>query len=277
MVQLFSSTPGLGVFVPVAAGAAVEAGFRHPVNLRACPVFPDAGLVLFRGNGRDPLELQKLPALGDVGAFARVELRQGIATTRSTEGSPKPASVAIALRLVPTSEPWRAVTATWIRQEDFAILRHVSYALGPETLRRARVAFTDQGVFLRQPNGIEGIPVGEFFREIHPNLYIPAGYDAVPAVAPEVLYRALGAPAGQVIFIGRDGKALGVPSDGFVSLETALLEAHAWAPVATSPIEAALEAALDAPLPEVVLGSVGLRPLRDVAPVEGEAGAEGGT
>jgi hypothetical protein len=76
------------------------------------------------------------------------------------------------------------------------------------------------------------------------------------------------------LFIGRDGKTIGVPADSFVPLETALLEAHTWAPVAANPIVGALEAALDSSLPEVVLASAGIRPLRDVARSEGEA-AEG--
>ncbi len=270
MLPLLTRTPGLGVFVPVAEGAAVEVGFRHPVNLRACPVFSDAGLVLFRGHGRDPLELPRLPALGDVAAFARVELRKEALAAKAPAQSLRPDSVALALKLVPSIEPWRSVTATWIRPADMPLLRHVAYALGPDTLRRARVAFTAEGAFLRQSTGIEGIPVGEFFREIHPNLYIPAGYDAVPAVAPEVLYRALGAPAGQVLFVGRDGRAVGVPSEAFVSLETALLEAHEWAALGSE----ALEPALATELPEVVLPAVGIRPMRDVEPAA-EGAAEG--
>jgi hypothetical protein len=269
MVPLLTHTPGLGVFVPVAAGAAVEVGFRHPVNLRACPVFADTGLVLFRGRGQDALELTRLPALGDVTAFARVEIRKEVATARTTSQAVAPDSVAIALRLVPTSEPWRSVTATWIRAEEMPILRHVAYALGPDTLRRARVAFTAQGAFLRQPNGIEGIPVGEFFREVHPGLYVPAGYDAVPAVAPEVLYRALGAPAGQVLFVGRDGRAVGVPSEAFVPLEAALLEAQDWTGLAAEALD---DSALRTALPQVVLPSVGIRPLRDVGAAEGPGG-----
>lgn len=263
MVPLLTSTPGLGYFVPVAPGAAVEIGFRHPVNLRACPVFSDAGLVLFRGRGSDPLEIPKLPAMGDVSAFARVEIDREPAVARTAADAVRPESIALTLRLLPSSEPWRSVTAAWIRAEEMPLLRHVAYALGPETLRRARVAFTAAGAFLRQPAGIEGIPVGELFREIHPGLYIPAGYDAVPAVAPAVLFRALGAPAGQVLFIGRDGRAIGVPEDAFVSLETALLEAQQWAPVAA--LSTGLTAALATELPEVVLGSVGIRPLRDLA------------
>jgi hypothetical protein len=232
------------------------------VNLRACPVFTDAGLVLFRGRGRDPLELTKLPALGDISAFARVELRKEVASSKTTSAPLKPDSLAIALRLVPSIEPWRAVTATWIKANEMPILRHIAYALGPDTLRNARVAFTAEGAFVRHTHGIEGIPVGEFFREIHPGLYIPAGYDAVPSVASEVLYRALGAPVGQVLFVARDGRVVGVPSAAFTSLETALLEAQSWSALPSE----ALVSALATELPHVVLGSVGIRPLRDVAP-----------
>jgi hypothetical protein len=262
MTPLLASTPGLGVFVPVAPGAAVEVGYRHPVNLRSCPVFDEAGLVLFRGGGRDVLELERLPALGDVGAFARVELRKEVASARPPESAPRAEAVSIKLRLMPSSEPWRGVTASWIRPEEMPLLRHVAYALGPDSLRKTRIALTNQGAFLRQPNGIEGIPVGEFFREIRAGLYIPAGYDAVPAVAPDVLYRALGSPSGQVIFLARDGRAVGVPGDAFVPLETALLEAQAWAPVTA--LSEGLTAALATELPEVFLGGAGIRPLRDV-------------
>src|SRR5262249_31608540 len=160
-----TATPGLGVFVPAAPGAAVAVGFRHPVNLRACPVFSEAGLVLFRGRGQDPLELAKLPALGDVTAFARVDVRKQALTAQPSNARAQPDSVATALQLVPTSEPWRSVTATWIRREELPVLRRVAYALGPETLRAARIAFTAEGAFLRHAGGIEGIPVGEFYRE----------------------------------------------------------------------------------------------------------------
>jgi hypothetical protein len=263
MVPLLTSTPGLGYFVPVAPGAAVEIGFRHPVNLRACPIFSDEGLALFRGQGREPLEIPKLPAMGDVSAFTRVELRKDPAVARAVPESVRPEAIALALRLLPSSEPWRSVTASWIRSEEMPLLRQVAYALGPETLRRTRVAFTAQGAFLRHPTGIEGIPVGEFFREVHPGLYIPAGHDAVPAVSPGVLFRALGSPAGQVIFIGRDSRAVGVPEAAFVPLETALLEAQRWSPAAAT--SEGLTAALVTELPEIVLGGVGIRPLRDLA------------
>lgn len=268
MVPLLTRTPGLGVFIPVAPGAAVLSGFRHPVNLRACPVFGDPGLVLFRHPGEDPLELAQVPAMGDVRAFARVESRTQALRTQSTRDPKKLVAISLPLRLVPSTEPWRAVTATWVRGPDIDLLRQVAYSLGPDTLRRARVAFTEEGIFIRHQTGIEGIPVGEFFREIHPGLLIPAGYDALPAVAPDVLHRAFGAPVGQTLFLGRDGRALAVPNEAFVSLEVALLEAQSWAPAKA--LSTGVTAALATELPEVFLASPGIRPMRDVA-TAGEA------
>lgn len=269
MIPLLSRTPGLGLYVPVAPGTAVQVGHRHPVHLRACPVFAEDGLVLFRGFGEDPLELTRVPALGDVSAFARVALRGDEKRAPGEGKATGKQSVAIALRLVPSSEPWRAVTATFVAREELPVLRRIAYALGPETLRKARIAFTKSGAYLRHPGGIEGIPVGEFYREVRPGLHVPAGYEAVPAVAPDVLFRALGAPSGQILFLSREGRAAGIPGDAFVPLESALLEAQAWTPETPILTPADVAAALSTELPEVVLEPVGFRPLRDVAPEEG--------
>lgn len=261
MLPLMTGTPGLSVFHPVADGVGVELGYRHPVNLRACPVFGREGLVLFRGT-QEPLELPKLPALGAVSAFARVELREGdsLASIQATK-SGAPGNIQLALRMVPTTDPWRGVTASWIRAEEMDLMRRMAYLLGAETLRRATVAFTSGGAFIRLPSGIEAIPVGEFFREIHPGLYVPAGYDPLPAVSPEVLHRSIGGPPGLVLFVGRDARIVGIVDTAFVPLESALLEAQQWAllPAGT------LDAALATEVPELVLESPGFRPMRDVA------------
>lgn len=271
MLPLLSRTPGLSVFHPVAEGAAVELGFRHPVNLRACPVFAGGGLVLFRGRGEPPLELERLPALGNLAGFARVTLRLEGEPSRVATSTGQPEAVSLALRLVPSTEPWRSVTATWVPTSELPVLRRIAYVLGPETLRRATIAVTAEGAFIRHPSGIEAIPVGEFFREVHPGLFVPAGFDPLPAVSPEVLHRAIGAPSGQVVFLRRDGRAIGIAGAAFVPLETALLEAHGWAPLAASTIESALVTEL----PEVQLDSPGFRPMRDVAPIAGDAPVDG--
>ena len=75
MRGLVKGTPGITAFAPAGAGIAVEIGYRHPVSLRACPVFDAEGLVLLRGRGDEPWALERVPPLGELKAFARVELR----------------------------------------------------------------------------------------------------------------------------------------------------------------------------------------------------------
>src|SRR5690606_28372775 len=154
-----------------------------------------------------------------------------------------PDPVRVPLRVVPSPAPWRNVTATWIPPHQISLLRRIAYALPHQTIIRTQIALTERGAFLRSNQGIEAVPIGMFFVEIHPNLYIPAGYDVTPAIAPEVLYRALGAAASQVLFVDPDAHAVAVEESAFSPLETALLEAQAWEPLVADAIHRALEEA----------------------------------
>jgi hypothetical protein len=251
-------------------------GYRHPVALRACPVFDAAGLVLLRGRGDEPWTLEKTPQMGDIRAFARVELRGGdgpdsaIATSTSL-----PDPVRVPLRVVPSPSPWKNVTATWIAPAQIPLLRRIAYALPHQTILRTQIAITPRGAFLRCSAGIEAIPLGMFFVEIHPSLFIPAGYDVTPAVAPEVLYRALGASASQVLFIDTGAKPMAVDESAFSPLETALLEAQAWEPLVADAIQRALD---EAPV-DLKLEPLGVFALSQVDPppaLEGGAPQLGG-
>lgn len=267
MLPLLTNTPGITVFHPSAEGVAVQLGFRHPVNLRACPVFPREGLVLFRGR-MEPLEIPRLPALGPVSAFARIELMDEVKAVQiRATGAGTPPTIQLALRMVPTTDPWRGVTAAWVRPQEMPLLRRMAYLLGGETLRRATIAFTANGAFVRLSSGVEAIPVGEFFREVHPGLFVAAGYDPLPAVSPDVLHKSINAPAGLVLFVGRDARVVGVEGTAFVTLETALLEAQQWALLPAG----SLEPALATEIPQLVVESPGFRPMRDVG-TGGEAG-----
>jgi hypothetical protein len=258
MHSLMRLTPGITTFLPAGPGVAVEIGYRHPVQLRACPVFDPAGLVLLRGRGDEPWALSRLPQMGDLRAFARVELRGDSTATVATAGSThQPELVRVPLRVMPSTAPWRNVTATWVPPDKLPLLRRLAYALPHQTIAQTTVAVTRRGAFLRSPAGIEAVPLGTFFVEIHPGLYIPAGYDVTPAVAPEVLYRALGAPSSQMLFVTTDATALAVEAGAFAPLESALLEAQPWEPVIADAIESALS---EAPL-ELKLAPLGAFPL----------------
>lgn len=271
MRPLMARTPGLTTFLPAGPGVAVEMGYRHPVALRACPVFDPNGLVLLRGRGDEPWTLDKTPQMGDLRAFARVELRSETgADALKANATSMPDPVRVPLRVVPSPAPWRNVTATWIRSEQISLLRRIAYALPHQTILRTQVALTQKGAFLRSSHGIEAVPLGMFFVEIHPNLFIPAGYDVTPAVAPEVLYRALGASASQVLFIDPGARAIAVEESAFSPLETALLEAQAWEPLVADAIQRALEEApVDLkiePLPVFALNQVQPPPTPEGSP-----------
>jgi len=263
MRPLLHATPGVTCFVPAGAGAAVEAGFRHPVELRACPVFDAAGLVLFRGGARDPWVIDRPPVLAALDAFARVELRSAdrVPAPAARAAAPEPAAVAVPLRVLPSNAPWRDVTAAWVPPGQIPLLRRLAYLLPHATVAQTRVAVTSHGAFLQTDAGVEAVPIGTFFVRVHPRVYVPAGHDVAPAVAPEALARAVAAPPSHVLFVGADARAVAIDESAFVPLESALLEAPPWDDAVAEAIATALEAPID-----LKATAVGLLPLRGVEP-----------
>ena len=259
MRPLMQTTPGLTTFLPAGPGVAVEIGYRHPVHLRGCNVFDPSGLVLLRGRGDEPWTLPRMPVLGDLKAFARVELR-GSDSEKIAVATCVPQTVRVPLRIVPSPATWSNVTATWLQPAEIPKLRALAYLLPRDVLSRTTVAITGRGVFLRCTGGIESVPIGMFFSEPHPNLFLPAGYELSPAVSSEVLFHALGSPPGQLVFVTPECKAIAVEQSAFVPLETVLLEAMPWEPAVAEQVERAL----CADRIDLKLAGLGLFPLGDV-------------
>jgi hypothetical protein len=262
MRPLLHATPGITCFVPSGPGVAVEAGFRHPIDLRACPLFDPAGLVLLRGRADEPWTIDRLPPMGALTSLSRIELRHNGAVAAPASSTALPGALHVPLRVVACEAPWRNVTAAWIPLAQLPLLRRLAYALPHSTVAQIRIALTAHGAFVRCPGGVEGIPLGTFFAEIHPRLYVLAGHEVVPAVTPEVLSDAFRLPGSQVLFVAQDARAVAVEESAFAPLEAALLEAPAWEPA----IVAAIEQVLEEPLVDLKTTSIGLVPLRGVEP-----------
>ncbi len=193
-------------------------------------------------------------------SFARIELRPGPGEGDAAQRTLVPDVLRVPLRLSPSSAPWRKVTASWIKPEQFALLRRLAYALPRATIGQTRIATTARGVFLRAESGIEAIPLGTFFVEIYPRLYLPAGFEVTPSVAPEVLARSLGAPASGVVFVGADARVTAIEDQAFTALEAALIDAPPWESVIAQAVERTLE---DTPI-ELRVSSIGLLPTRGI-------------
>jgi hypothetical protein len=259
MSALLSQTPGVRMFVPSAPGAAVEVGFRHPVQLRAVPTFRGPGLVLFRGRGESPLELPRLPALGSLEAFSHIEVLGSGA--QASVGVGTVPELRIPLRLIPSIRPLFDISATWVEPAQLPLLRKLIYALGNDTLRRSTIAVSAQGAFVRVARGGQVLPLGSYYRAVAPTLYVPAGYDTAPAVSAKVLASSIDVPAGSVVILRPDASAWVLSESSFVSLESAVMQGPAWAPVGTTPLE---ELSTELPAIRLAIEDPGTRPLRDV-------------
>jgi hypothetical protein len=258
MQPLLSATPGLTMCIPVAPGVAVESGYRHPVSLRAVPVFDPAGMVFFRGDG-EPWVLDRLPAMADLRGFERVTISEHDVPAQKVSAEAVP-TLGVPLRVLHSAGASSQATATWIESRDVPLLRKLAYVLPARLLRTIHVAVSERGVFLRCAGGVEGIPLGVFFYEAHPGFYVQSGYELVPALSARVLTEALAIAAGKVAFFGTDAVAHLVDDAAFGPLERMLIEAPSWDAIDAQ----AIVSSLDEKVPELSIEGLGIFPMRRV-------------
>jgi hypothetical protein len=220
--------------------------------------------VLLRGRGDEPWTIERLSPMGALSSLSHIELRHKgrDASAASATSTLEPGALRIPLRVISSTAPRVKVHATFIARRQLPLLRRLAYLLPRAALTRVRIAETADGAFLRWVAGSEAIPLGTFFSEIHPRLYLLAGHQFVPAVGPEAIALAFGFPDSHVLFVGADERAVAIDESAFVSLESALLEAPPWVPAIARAIAKALD---EAPV-DLKTTSIGMMPLRGVEP-----------
>ncbi len=268
VVQLFRGLPGVSVFRPASRGAAVEIGYRHPVALDGCPsVFPEGSLHLFRGKGEVAV-LDPLPRSVPVASLVRIPY----ASPETAGDAPRAAEAqatpfALSLRLAPATGPFRNVVAAVVPASARAHLARMLYALPARALEGLSIALTETHAFLVDPRGIEGIPLGRFFSEAAPRVYVPAGMTLVPPVAPEVLSRVVhGEEEGHVFFLPGDDRPVVIANEAFAPMSTRVLS-----DVSARPVHAEAPESHDAPLPTFAYDAPRRFPLRGLPEAKPEA------
>ncbi|MDX2092377.1 MAG: hypothetical protein SFX73_31225 [Kofleriaceae bacterium] len=219
ILALFLGTPGIDVFRPAGANAAVAVGYEHPIDLGSCSsVFPtDTFHVFWPGDRVDVLPGPL--ALSDIADLTRVDLDLERAKDPSAHEGAAPSPIGVDLKLAASMGPPRRVVATLIPLAHGPRLKRILFALPPVSLRGHRVAITDRGILVIGSENLDVVPLGQLLCELTPGLLIPLGMDVVPRVTPEVLARALGHGAGLVTVFTADGTPFQVSEGAFQTLE----------------------------------------------------------
>ena len=219
ILDLFVGTPGIDVFRPVTANAAVAVGWAHPIELSSCgSLLPSTSFHLFWPGDRvdavpAPLELSRLADLTRLDL--EVEQPRGPAQAQATIPDP----VGVPLRLAPALGSPRRVTAALVPLPQSQWLKRLVYALPPSSLRGQRVAVTERGILVTGAENVDVIPLGQLLCELAPGLLVPLGMDVVPRVSPEVLARALGHGSGVLTVFTHDGPPFQVAEGSMAALE----------------------------------------------------------
>jgi len=219
ILALFIGTPGIDVFRPAGANAAVAVGYEHPIDLASCAsVFPPETFHVFWPNDR----VDVLPgplAMSDIGDLTRVELELDKPRDPAQYQGAAAEPIGVQLKLATAMGPPRRVVATLIEVEHASRLKRILFALPPVSLRGHRVAATDRGILVIGSENLDVIPLGQLLCELAPGLLVPLGMDVVPRVSPDVLARALGHAAGVVTVFTTLGRPFQVSESAFVTLE----------------------------------------------------------
>lgn len=251
VVTLLRSLPGTRVYEPVTPNVGVELGHRHPIALDSCGgLFPTSTLTLFSG-GAGVTSIEPLPPFAPVRTLVRshVDL-EGAEVVRMKPGAPEVRPVELALTLAPTQLPWRRVVASIVPIEARAQLARLFYVLPPRTLGALRMAITERAIYLLDPGGIEGVPLGRFYSQVAERIYVPAGMTLVPAVSAGVLEELVqGRGQGHVFFEPGHARPTIVPESGFSGVSRQVLRE-----VAGVAVHADAPDLVDAPLPMLSYG-----------------------
>lgn len=251
VVTLLRSLPGARVFEPVTATVGVEVGHRHPIALDSCgSLFSSASLTLFSG-GAGVTTVEPMPPFAPVRTLVKshVDLENAKMFV-AKPGAPMVRPVELSLTLAPTQLPWRRVVASIVPIEARAQLARLFYVLPPRTLGALRMAITERAIYLLDPGGIEGVPLGRFYSQVAERIYVPAGMALVPAVSSGVLEELVqGRGQGHVFFEpGHEGPTV-VSETAFAGVSRQVLRE-----VAGTQVHADAPDRVDPPLPMLSYG-----------------------
>jgi hypothetical protein len=193
IAALMQATPGIEVYESVGANAAVEHGYRHPINLASClSVLDPESLYLFSGSRGTVDIISPPPQYTDIRTLSQLSVDLSRPEKPPGRGDEPPPTVEVPLRLVPTSEPWRRIRAVAIPWHRAQWLEQLVYVLPPRLLSGTKVHFSADQIVVLGEEGVENIPLGTLLCGVGEAILVAAGYSFLPHIEPEVLREILG-------------------------------------------------------------------------------------
>jgi hypothetical protein len=238
ILDVLHRTPGVELLAPVSTRAAVEVGYRHPIQLAsATSCLPGEEMFLFRGrvgrverlpgpprfvDGRHLVESTGATMVRDVGQLKEAELA--------------PLRVELTLRASSLPREPRGALVSW---DQVGLLRHLVYLIPPSALAASRVIPLEEGVVVltrptlgaRGPSSSLGagaiVPLGMRLGEVAPGVLVPDGFELWPRIRPPLVRQLLGlGPEDHALFLsGEIGQRdpIRVRPDQLLPLDAALV------------------------------------------------------
>jgi hypothetical protein len=239
MVNLFRTTPGIGVYQQKTERVAVQLGYRHPLELSSCSsIFQSDRYYIFSGK-QDRLDI----VVGGVNFFSASSLIRLGDPSKALEHRPFEAvqadGVQVPLKLVTSSGPRPPVRASRIPLSQAGWLKKLVYLLPPQALERYQICLTQDSLFLLSDVEVEFIPLGTLYYQVALGILVPVGYELLPRVHPEVLVQHMGTGQDKLVLFTPDSPApLSLPRAAFGPLTRQALAAVEVRSVPTVPQEA---------------------------------------
>lgn len=255
-LDVLAATPGIELLAPVSARAAVEVGFKHPIQLAsASACFPGEEMFLFRGSVGRVERLDAAPRFID---GRHLVLNTGASRLRDVtqlrEAELDPLRVDLKLR--PSTHP-REPRGALIAWEQVDLLRHLVYLIPPSALAASRLVPLDEGVVVLTGSSVGArsaaaaaglgagaiVPLGRRLGEVAPGVLVVDGYELWPRVRPALMRQLLGlSPDDHALFLSAGADPIRVRPEQLLPLDAALIGRLALGEASVrAPDEAAIE------------------------------------
>lgn len=237
VLDVLYGTPGVEILAPASSRAAVQIGYRHPIQLSsASGCLPGEEMFLFRG---DAERVERLPGPPRFIDGRHLVEATGTATLRELgqlrEADLEPLQVELQVR--PAQNP-REPRGTLIDWEQVGLLRHLVYLIPPSALAASRVVPLDEGLVVITGSSIGArsraaaaglgagaiVPLGRRLGEVAPGVLVPDGYELWPRVRPQLTRQLLGlGPDDHALFLKPQVDPIRVTAEQLLPLDAALI------------------------------------------------------